>query len=159
MKKIFLIPAFIFALGTSVFAANGDKIDNGSNRVSSAISKRFNVDFKGAENVTWTASNNFQKAEFTLNGEKVTAFYKFDGDFMGLTHQMSANAIPAKAMQKINQDYKGYAVGEVILYQTNEAVNPDVEPVAYFVDLKNDAHEVLVRITSNTDLELFKQIK
>lgn len=155
MKKIFLVPAMFALLTASVFADNGKN----SARVSSRVSRQFESDFVTAQNVNWTVNGNLEKADFTVNGEKMTAFYNATGEYLGLTHEVNAQAIPAKAMKQINEDYKGYAVKEVIVYQTNEAVNPDIEPVSYFVDLTKDSKEILVRITNAADLEFFKQVK
>lgn len=156
MKKFFLIPVLVVMLGSFVYADNGGK---GANRVSSAVSRQFTADFSDAQDVTWTVTGDFQKADFAINGEKMSAFYKFNGEYMGLTHRLDVTAIPAKTMKLINEQYQGYTVGEVIVYQTNEALNPDLDPVSYFVDLKKDNSELLLRVTSTADIEFFKQIK
>ncbi|HEX8020061.1 hypothetical protein, partial [Mucilaginibacter sp.] len=66
---------------------------------------------------------------------------------------------PAKALKQISNEYKGYEVGEVIVYQANTSINDAIEPTSYFVDLKNDKHEVLVRITQQANIEFFQQVK
>jgi hypothetical protein len=47
----------------------------------------------------------------------------------------------------------------VIVYQANEAANSDIDATSYFVDLKSDSHEALVRVTSSGNLDFFKQVK
>lgn len=159
MKRIFVIPMIVAMLSSYVYADNKTKDDNGSSRVSAVVTKQFQSDFADATNVSWTVGAELQKVDFTMNGERMSAFYKLNGKYMGLTHLISASAIPARTMKQIQDNYAGYNVGDVIVYQTNEEENPDVDPVAYFVDLKNTKHEVLLRITQNADIELFKQIK
>lgn len=161
MKKLILIPVIVALLGVNVYAA--DKGDKGSDktessaRVSRFVMKQFAVDFEGAQNVTWTVGNDFVKADFTVNNEVMTAFYKPSGDYMGSTHLLDVRSLPAKTIEKINDNYSGYTIGDVILYTTNE--NADVDPVSYFVDLKNAKHEVMVRVSLANNIEFFKQIK
>ena len=160
MKKVFLTIATAALLSVNVFAADGGKKSNESSAtVSYAVQQEFVTDFSTATNVSWTITKNCQKADFTIDGVKKTAFYSLSGDFLGTTQVVAYNAIPAKTQQIIADNYKGYTANEVIVYQTNTAVNEDIDPTSYFVDLKNGAHELLVRITSSGKVDFFKQIK
>jgi len=62
-------------------------------------------------------------------------------------------------MKEINENYKGYSVNEVIIIQNNTELNPDADETAYFVDLKSDAKEVLVKITPEAHIEFYKEVK
>jgi len=62
-------------------------------------------------------------------------------------------------MKQISKEYAGYEIGEVIVYQANTDVNANIDATSYFVDLKNDKNEVLVRITQQANLEFFQQVK
>jgi hypothetical protein len=160
MKKVFLTIATAALLSVNVFAADGGKKSNESSAtVSYAVQQEFVSDFASATNVTWTITKNCQKADFTIDGVKKTAFYSLSGDFLGTTQVVTYNAIPAKTQQLIADNYKGYTANEVIVYQTNTAINEDIDPTSYFVDLKNGAHELLVRITSTGKVDFFKQVK
>ena len=159
MKKIFLTIATAALLSVNVFAADGGKKGVTTANVSYAVQQEFNNDFATAQNVVWTVTKNCQKADFIIDGVKKTAFYNFSGDFLGTTEVVSYAAIPAKSQKLIADNYKGFTASEVIVYQTNEAVNDDIEPTSYFVDLKNGEHELLVRVTSEGKLDFFKQVK
>ena len=159
MKKIFLTAAIATMFSASIFAADGGKKVKADVNVSYAVQNQFNTDFSEAKNVTWTVNKNFQKADFTVDNAKMTAFYNLSGEFIGLTQNADLKGIPAKAQKEIAAQYAGYKVDQLIVYQTNSAVNDDVDPVAYFVDLKSDNHEVLVRINQEAHIEFFKQVK
>jgi hypothetical protein len=160
MKKVILTIATAALFSVNVFAADGGKKGNdASANVSYSVAQEFSADFAGAQNVVWTVNKNCQKAAFTENGVKKTAFYSPAGDFMGVTQVVGYNAIPAASQKLIAEHYKGYTPGNVIVYQANEAYNGTIDPTSYFVDLKNDAHEVLVRVTETGSLEFFKQVK
>ena len=159
MKNIFLTTAIAALLSVNVFAADSAKRIDGGTNVSYVALHGFTVDFADAKDVNWTVTKNTQKATFTVDGVKKTAFYNLNGEFLGVTQRVDAKAIPAKTLKQIAKDYKGYEIGEVIVYQANTDVNDTIDPTSYFVDLKNDAHEVLVRITQQANVEFFQQVK
>jgi hypothetical protein len=160
MKKVILTIATAALFSVSVFAADGGKKGTETSaNVSYSVLQEFNADFADAQGVVWTVNRNCQKAEFMEQGARKTAFYNLAGDFMGITQTVDYNAIPAKSQQLIANKYKGYTPGHVIVYLANEQLNPTIDATSYFVDLKSDAHEVLVRVTDSGDLEFFKQVK
>jgi hypothetical protein len=159
MKKIFLTIAIAALLSVNVFAADGGKRVDGGTNVSYIALHGFTVDFAEAKDVNWTVTKSCQKATFTVDGVKKTAFYNLQGEFLGVTQRVDEKAIPAKTLKQIAKEYKGYEVGEVIVYQANTDVNDNIDATSYFVDLKNDAHEVLVRITQQGNIEFFQQVK
>lgn len=159
MKKIFLTTAIAALLSVNVFAADGGKKADGGVNVSYVALHGFTADFADAKDVNWTVTKNCQKATFTIDGVRKTAFYNLSGEYLGVTQRVDPKAIPAKTMKQIAKDYAGYQIGEVIVYQANTDLNSNIDATSYFVDLKNDAHEVLVRITPQANLEFFQQVK
>ena len=160
MKKVILTIAVAALLSINAFAADGGKkVNESSVYVSYTVKQAFSADFAGAENVNWSVTKNCQKVSFTVDGVTKTAFYSLTGDFLGTTQIVGYNAIPAKTQQLIAAKYKGYEASNVIVYQTNQEVNTDIDPTSYFVDLKNAEHEVLVRVTGEGKLDFFKQVK
>ncbi|HWZ03651.1 MAG TPA: hypothetical protein VNX40_08550 [Mucilaginibacter sp.] len=160
MKKIFLTIATAALFSVTVFAADGGKKANDNTATATYyVQQEFAADFSGATNVTWTVTKNVQKAAFEIDGVKKTAFYSLNGDFMGVTQTVSYKAIPAKSQKLIAAQYKEYTPVSVIVYQANDALNSDIDATSYFVDLKNDSHEVLVRVTNSGNLDFFKQVK
>ncbi len=158
MKKIFLTIATAALFSVSVFAADGGKKVEGAT-ASYAVQQAFTAEFANATNAVWTVTKNCQKVDFITDGVKKTAFYNLSGEFLGTTQYTSYKAIPAKSQKMIAEDYKGYTAGDVIVYQANESLNRDIEPVSYFVDLKSANHEVLVRVANSGNVEFFKQVK
>jgi hypothetical protein len=160
MKKVFLTIAAAALFSATVFAADGGKKGNeGSANVQYSVVQEFTADFADAQDVSWTVTKNCQKADFVENGVHRTAFYNLVGDYLGVTQIVGYDAIPAKSQKLIAATYKGYTPANVIVYQTNEDLNSEIDPTSYFVDLKSNAHEVLVRVTSSGSLDFFKQVK
>jgi hypothetical protein len=158
MKKIFLTIATIGLLGTSVYAADGGKKTEKSAAVSYAVKNEFDSTFEDAKDVTWTVTSNVQKATFTSNDVKMTAFYNLTGEYLGVTEDVTYTALSEKAKKQIADKYAGYDVNEVIKLETSGAATNFAETV-YFVDLKNDAAEVLVRVTPTNDVYFFQKVK
>jgi len=158
MKKLFITAAIATLFSASVFA-DGTKKSKTDVNVSYTVLNQFNADFADAANVIWTVNGNFQKADFISNDVKKTAFYNLKGEFVALTQDVDAKAVPAAAQKEINEKYKGYSVNEVIVVQNNTDLNPDADETAYFVDLKSDVKEVLVKITPEAHIQFYKEVK
>jgi len=158
MKKIFITIATIGLLATGAYAADGGKKAEKTTTVSYSVQNQFNADFSDATNVVWTITPNTQKASFTDNGVKMTAFYSLQGEYMGVTQDVTYSEISAKAKKQITDKYKDYDVNEVIKLVTNDS-NVNFDQTVYFVDLKNPQSEVLVRVTPSSDVYFFKQVK
>ncbi len=160
MKKVILTIATAALFSVSAFAADGGKkATKASANISYAVHQEFTTDFAGAENVVWTVTKNVQKADFVVDGVKKTAFYTLAGDFLGSTQVIGYNAIPAKTQAIIASDYKGFTPVNVIVYFANEEIKTDIDATTYFVDLKSEKHEILVRVTETGSVEFFKQVK
>jgi len=157
MKKLFITAAIATMFSASVFADGTKKAHTVT--VSYTVVNKFAADFATAKDITWTVNNNFQRADFTLEGVKTSAFYNLQGDFVALTVDVDAKAVPVKAQTEISEQYKGYTVDHVIVLQNNTELNPEAEATVYFADLKKDDKEVLVRITPEAHIELYKQVK
>lgn len=154
MKKLLVIPAIIGLLVTGAFAADKKVTadDDKNANVSYAVINQFKSDYSGAENVSWTVTESTQKAEFTLDGVKMTAFYNLNGDYMGTTKQVAYKSISARAQKEIASRYKDYTIGQVIELNTGDGIQ-------HFVDLKNDKNEILVRVAPTSAVYYFQQVK
>jgi hypothetical protein len=158
MKKIFITIATIGLLGTSAFAKVEGKKTEKATTVAFNVKNEFDATFDDAKDVTWTITNNTQKATFTQNNVKMTAFYNLQGEYLGVTQDVAYTAISNKAQKTIADKYTGYKVGEVIKLQTNDSAS-NFDQTVYFVDLKNNAEEILVRVTPSNDVYFFQQVK
>jgi hypothetical protein len=160
MKKIFLTTAIAALFTANVFAFNGGKKaeDEGSANVSYSVVNKFKADFSEAKNVSWTITSNTQKATFTIDDVKMTAFYNLRGEYLGVTQYVDYKTIPSKAKKEIAAKYKDYAVSEVIKLETNGA-DSSLDSTVYFVDVKKGSDEVLLRVTPAANVYFFQQVK
>ncbi|MDB5029682.1 hypothetical protein [Mucilaginibacter sp.] len=154
MKKLFITAAIATMFSITAFAANG-KHNKTEDKVTYAALDQFAADFKSADNVVWTVTPNCQKVTFINNNNNYTAFYTFDGDYLGLTQDIAYKRIPTSVRSEIANDYKGFEVADVIKYKTTEAD----EPVAYFVDIKKTGSEILLKVSADKSVSFFKEIE
>jgi len=168
MKKLILAAAFAATFSLSAVAANGGKkYDDDSKNISYYVLNQFNTDFRDAENVTWTITPTSQKADFTIEGVKKTAFYNLNGAYLGVTEDIAFTAIPKSAQKEIGETYKGYTPGQVIKFLSSDPepafyVNLAIqapESIDYFIDLKKADSEVIVRVNTQGSVFTFKTVK
>ncbi|EHQ30749.1 hypothetical protein [Mucilaginibacter paludis] len=169
MKKIFITAILFSSLSVGAFASDGGKKKDNTNSeaVSYTVLNQFAYDFKDAKEVVWTVNGNCQKAEFTLGSKKLTAFYSLAGDYLGVTRPVTYKNVPLAAQKEINSTYSTYKVGEVIELQPKTSESSDLlarssysdDSKVYFVDLKSEKEEILVRVTPAADVYFFKQVK
>jgi len=159
MKKLFITAATAIVFSVTAFAAESTKtFITGEENVTYQALNHFTADFKGAKNPAWTVTANCQKVTFTLGDAQLTAFYNFSGDYIGTTQDVAYKVIPADAQKTIASKYAGYTVGEVIKYENFDG-EADLPSSAYFVDLKKDKSEILVKVTPDENVTFFKKVK
>ena len=166
MKKLLIAAAFAATFSLSANAAHSKTYNDDSKNISYFVLNQFSADFGDAQNVSWTITPTTQKAEFTVEGVKKTAFYSLTGTYMGLTEEVNYKQVPAAAKKEIAEAYKGYTIGQVIRFEANSAETGSTayaidqkDAVSYFVDLKSAEGEVLVRVSPMGGVYFFKQIK
>ncbi|AMR32997.1 hypothetical protein A0256_17020 [Mucilaginibacter sp. PAMC 26640] len=159
MKKIFVTIAIAASLfTTNIYAAtSAPKIEDGTENVTYAAITKFNSDFARAQNASWKVSSNFQKVSFTLDDVKMSAFYNLRGELIGVTQNVQFNALPEKARKEIGTKYEGYFAKEVIKLETGD--DNSFDNTVYFVDLKKDNDEFLVRVTPSAGVYFFQTVK
>jgi len=157
MKKLFITAAIATMFSASVFADGTKKVHTVT--VSYSVINKFSTQFPDAKNITWTVNNGFQRADFELEGVQSSAFYDLSGDFVAITEEITAKAVPAATLKEINTKFNGYTVDHMIVLQNNTEFNPDAEATVYFADLKNGQKEALVRIDADGHIELYKEVK
>jgi hypothetical protein len=143
MKKLFIAALITVTVATSAFAKD-------VNKVSSRAIHNFNFDFKGAEKVNWTAKTSFFKATFTLNGERMEAFYNLSGDVIGTAKNITLDQLPTNAKRTFAKRYDGYTVKEAIRFE-------GVEESAYFISAENEKENVILKVGDDASVSVFQK--
>src|SRR5215468_3613118 len=106
MKKIMMMLALALTIGTS-FAFTGEE----------AINKQalnaFKKEFAGAADAAWTVGNNYYKVTFSLNDQKLFAYYNMTGDFLAVTRNISSLQLPLNLQTSLKRSYNNYWISDL----------------------------------------------
>src|ERR1700694_2343511 len=99
MKKIMIaLVMFFTVVGTTAFANEGT--------VKQEVLNAFRIDYSSAKDVNWTVGDNYYKASFTMNDQKLYAFYAIDGEFLALTRYVSSLQLPENMQNNLRKQFK-----------------------------------------------------
>jgi hypothetical protein len=143
MKRLILTAA-IAVLSAGVMAQTG-----GNKKISTG----FRSDFPEASNISWTEKKSFVVISFKEYDQPVQAYYDYDGKKMAVSRNVRLNNLTMPALTAVQQKYAGYAfVGGVELDHAEDGHS-------YYVSMQKDARRVIVRVSMDGNLRVFKTMK
>ncbi len=132
MKKLFFAALIAVSVSASAFAQDVNQIDE------KAVAD-FESVFTGASNVEWISKENFTKASFLQNDQKVEVFYNLDGEFIATTTQIKMDKVPTFVKRIIAKNYSDYTVKEAFTFQADDEN-------AYFISAENEKENVVLKV-------------
>lgn len=145
MKKLLIAALITASLATSAFAKE-------TNKISFRTDNNFHTQFDKAQNVSWTIKDNFTKASFDMNGEKLEAFYNLQGEMIGTSRNISITQLPAEATKAFTKHYGGYTLKEAIHFE-------GTEEDAYYLSAENEKEALVLKVSNNSNISIFKKTK
>ena len=143
MKKIMMILALVVTVTTS-FAFTGEE----------AINKQaltaFKNEFTGASDASWTVGSSFYKVAFTLNDQKLFAYYSNQGEFMAMTRFMSSLQLPLNLQNSLKKSYCNYWITDLF-----EMANSDGS--GYYVTLETADARIVLRSTDGSHWSVYQK--
>jgi hypothetical protein len=136
MKKIILSIAILLALTGTSFAKPNININE-------SVYASFKNDFHQASEVKWNVTSSYIMASFQLDKQTLYAYYDFQGNMIGLVHNILTTSLPAHLQKDIKKHYTNYWVSELFQITTEEGVY-------YYIQLKN-ADGTIVLSTEGTN--------
>src|SRR3954467_5090513 len=116
MKKIMMMLVLVLTVGTS-FASTGEE----------AISKQalnaFKKEFAGATEAAWTVGSNYYKVTFSLNDQKLFAYYNAQGEFLAVTRNISSLQLPLTLQTSLKRSYNSYWITHLFEVAKNNGTN------------------------------------
>lgn len=98
MKKIIVAMSMLLAIGsTTAFATETPANTN--------LERTFQKEFSGAQHVSWTTEEGYDKAVFVLGGSRVMAWFDTDGDLAGTVRDLAYNQLPLTVMRAIDKKF------------------------------------------------------
>src|SRR5438309_9112975 len=106
MKRLVLTLTLAFTLIS--FSSFADEV-----KVSAAALQSFKSSFKNANEVKWSITNSYYKAEFIFNGQYVSAFYDAEGKLIGLTRYINSLQLPLELQASIKNKYENFWISDL----------------------------------------------
>jgi hypothetical protein len=100
MKKFFFTLAILFSLASLSSFAN-------ETTVTPTVLESFKSSFKTAQDVNWSVVQNIYKANFTMNGQHISAFYDEKGEMIALSRNITSMQLPISLQTGLKQKYEG----------------------------------------------------
>src|SRR6266498_3669619 len=100
MKKIIIVVGLLMTMGVS-WAYPSEK-------VSPKVLASFKTEFTSAQDVKWETGNNYFRAEFTMNEQRVFAFYSVEGALVSIARYISSIQLPINLFSDLKNDYSKY---------------------------------------------------
>jgi hypothetical protein len=145
MKKITILIAMVLTL-TTTWAFTGEK------SVDQATLDAFKVEFAGATDATWYADNNYYKVTFTLNDQRLFAFYGTDGEFIAVTRYISSVQLPLFLQNSLRKFYRNTWVSD--LYEVSAKSG-----TSYYVTLENADQKIILKSVNGRDWSVYQKDK
>lgn len=141
MKKFILVTLITVTIGSSVLAADVSK-------VSFRVLNAFKAQFTGATDINWSINADYTKVDFTIEGEKVEAFYNSNGDVIGTSRKTEFKRLPLSAIQKIKKNYAKYRVTETIELELNGERK-------YYLSVENESDRKILEVSLYGQVTVF----
>ena len=114
------------------------------------IQAKFQKDFPGAEQTTWTAIKNGYEASFSHNGIQTTVGYNKGGRLNYFVERYGADKLPSAIKTEVNDAYKEYDIVNAIAVHSYGAT-------AYLVYIESKKFKKVIRI-NNDGMDVYQDV-
>ena len=130
MKKIVLMLGLVATMGVcSAYP---------SERVSQKVLASFKAEFSNAQSVEWETGNNYFKAAFTMNEQRIFAFYNVEGELLSVARFISSVQLPINLFSDLKNNYSKYWISDLFEVSNNEGLH-------YYVTLETADSKLVMR--------------
>jgi hypothetical protein len=145
MKNLILSALLAVIVAASAFAA-------GENKISSVVLNSFKIDFRQAQDVSWSSNTGYAKAAFTLNARRMEVFYSSAGDIIASSTSIELNELPVGAKRAFAKRYTGYTVNEAIKFEAPTETS-------YYLSAENEKENIILKVNEAEQLFTFRKSK
>jgi len=133
MKKIMLVFGLLAIMGVSNAYP--------SEKVSPKVLASFKSEFSSAKNVEWETGSNYFRATFSMNEQRVFAYYSVDGELMSVARYISSIQLPINLFSNLKNDYSKYWISDLFEVSNSEGLH-------YYVTLETADTKLMMRSTN-----------
>ena len=115
MKKLLLVLGLVATMGVcSAYP---------SERVSQKVLTSFKTEFTNAQNVEWETGNNYFRASFTMNEQRIFAYYNVNGELLSIARYISSFQLPVNLFTDIKNNYSKYWITDLFEVSNSEGLH------------------------------------
>ena len=115
MKKIVFVLGLVVTIGVcSAYP---------SEKVSQKVLASFKTEFTNAQNVEWETGNNYFRAAFTMNEQRIFAYYNVDGELLSIARYISSVQLPVNLFTDLKNDYSKYWISDLFEVSNSEGLH------------------------------------
>ena len=144
MKKILFVLGFLAIVGVSNAYP--------SERVSPKVLSSFKSEFSNATNVQWETGNNYYRATFSMNDQRVFAYYSIEGELISVARYISSVQLPVNLFANLKNDYSKYWISDLFEVSNGEGVH-------YYVTLENADTKLTMRSSNGGSWSTYSKNK
>ena len=135
MKKILFVFGLVGIMGVS-FAHPSEK-------VSPKVLASFKSEFSSAKNVEWETGSNYFRAAFSMNDQKVFAYYTVEGELMSIARYISTLQLPINLFSNLKNDYGKYWISDLFEVSNSDGLH-------YYVTLETADTKLMMRSSNGS---------
>jgi len=144
MKKILLVLGLVATMGVcSAYP---------SERVSQKVLASFKTEFTTAQNVEWETGNNYFRAAFTMNEQRIFAFYNVEGELLSISRYISSIQLPINLFTDIKNNYSKYWISDLFEVSNSEGLH-------YYVTLETADSKLVMRSSNSGSWSTYSKNK
>lgn len=143
---------FLFVILIAVFSLSNTKAQASEINVSAAVLHSFKTSFKDAAEVAWKQSGNFYKADFTMNGQYVSAYFDVNACLVAVTKNISSVQLPVTLQTGLKTAYSEHWISD--LFELS-----DEHGTVYYVTVENGDAKITLKSSGNNWTVFQKQRK
>ena len=144
MKKILLVLGLVGVMGVS----NAHP----SEKVSPKVLASFKSEFSNAKNVEWETGSNYFRAAFSMNEQKVYAYYTVEGELMSIARYISTLQLPINLFSNLKNDYSKYWISDLFEVSNSDGLH-------YYVTLETADTKLTMRSSNGSSWTTYSKNK
>src|ERR1043165_1212223 len=142
MKKLVVVAGFLLAAAVSNAYP--------SEKVSPKVLASFKQEFSNAKEVEWETGSNYFKATFSMNEQRVFAYYDIDGNLTSVARYISSVQLPINLFSDLKNDYSKYWISDLFEVDNNEGLH-------YFITLETADAKLILRSSNGGDWSTYSK--
>ena len=168
-QKIYKMKTLLMTLLAGILFINAEaKNINEKNEDPSQLTKdQFYHDFGDVKIIEWSKNRNLDEVTFIKDGHTLNAFYDDEPLLVGTTENKKFSDLPPQTQKTLKTFYKDYSVGDIILFDDNEANETDMilynQPFEdadnYFIELTKGNTKIIVEADMYGKTSYFTKLK